>query len=151
MEEESCYTYVLYAPKDDRIYIGISSHPSNRFIAHNHPKNRGYTKKFQPWVLLHLEKFASKSSALQREQELKSHQGRDSIREMIKAVFPCLWPILFYKDKHVGLISGSRRTQVRVLSPLLPETPLHFWRGFLWYVGHSNNLAEWKSLYVPSW
>jgi putative endonuclease len=63
---EQHYTYVIYSPKHDKIYIGYSANPANRFIAHNHPKNKGSTKKFQPWVLIHLEKFDSKQEAMEK-------------------------------------------------------------------------------------
>ena len=84
---EQHYTYVIYAPKHDKIYIGYSSHPANRLIAHNHPQNKGSTKKFQPWVLVHLEKFDSQQQAMEREKQLKSHRGRDFIRELINNIF----------------------------------------------------------------
>ena len=87
MEKEFHYTYVLFAPKSDKIYIGLSTHPANRFIAHNHPKTKGYTKKFQPWVLIHIEKFDDEKLAMKREQELKSHQGRNFIRQRINELF----------------------------------------------------------------
>ncbi|MFP4047364.1 MAG: GIY-YIG nuclease family protein [Bacteroidales bacterium] len=60
MENEIFYKYVIYAPKVDKIYVGISQNPANRLIAHNHPKNKGHTKKFQPWIMIHIEKFDSK-------------------------------------------------------------------------------------------
>ena len=87
MEQTNHYTYVIYAPKADKIYIGVSANPANRFIAHNHPKNKGYTKKFQPWVLVHIEKFDSKKESMDREKQLKSHQGRNFIREIINSHF----------------------------------------------------------------
>jgi len=65
----------------------MSANPANRFIAHNHPENKGYTRQFQPWVLVHLEKFDSKLQAMEREKQLKSHQGRDFIRELINNHF----------------------------------------------------------------
>jgi putative endonuclease len=84
---EAFYTYVIYSPTFDKIYIGMSKNPANRFIAHNHPKSKGYTKKFKPWVLVHLEKFQTQKEAMQREKELKSHKGRDYIRELIEKIF----------------------------------------------------------------
>jgi putative endonuclease len=83
MLQENFYTYVLYAPKTDKIYIGYSANPANRFIAHNHPQSKGYTSKFQPWTLIHIEKFDNKEDAMKREKELKSHRGRDFIRDLI--------------------------------------------------------------------
>ncbi len=53
-----------------------------RLFAHNNlPK--GWTKSFRPWKLIHSEEFTEKSYALKREKELKSHQGRDFIRNDI--------------------------------------------------------------------
>ena len=88
MEKENYYIYVLYAPKADKIYIGFSANPANRFIAHNHPKSKGYTHKFQPWVLIHMEKCDFKKEAMDREKQLKSHQGREFIRRLITRIFP---------------------------------------------------------------
>ena len=87
MEIEICYTYVIYAPRFDKIYIGISENPANRLIAHNHPKNKGYTKKFHPWIIIHIEKFDTKKEAMTREKQLKSHQGRNFIRKLIEVLF----------------------------------------------------------------
>ena len=84
---EQHYTYVIYSPKYDKIYTGYSANPANRFIAHNHSKNKGSTKKFQPWVLIHIEKFESKQQAMDREKQLKSHKGRDFIRKLIEEIF----------------------------------------------------------------
>ena len=84
---EQHYTYVIYSPKHDKIYIGYSANPANRFIAHNHTKNKSSTKKFQPWVLILIEKFESKQEAMDREKQLKSHKGRDFIRELIEEIF----------------------------------------------------------------
>ena len=86
MAEEYFYTYVLYAPASDKIYIGFSANPANRFIAHNHPKSKGYTSKFKPWTLIHIEKFDTKKEAMNRERQLKSHKGRDFIRELIESL-----------------------------------------------------------------
>ena len=83
MIQEYYYTYVLYAPQRDKIYIGFSVNPAKRFIAHNHPNNRGYTSKFKPWILIHVEKFSTKQEAMNREKQLKSHKGRDFIRDLL--------------------------------------------------------------------
>jgi putative endonuclease len=70
------YTYVLYSEKFDKIYIGFTSNLENRIIAHNHPKNKGWTKSFQPWKLVYHETFDSKKRAMVREKQLKSAKGR---------------------------------------------------------------------------
>ena len=74
--------YVIYSDKFEKIYIGITSNPEKRLFAHNNlPK--GWTKNFRPWILVHSEEFNYKSDALKREKELKSHQGRNFIRNEI--------------------------------------------------------------------
>jgi len=37
-----------------------------------------------PWVLVHTEKFTTRSEALRREKQLKSFRGREFIRNLIK-------------------------------------------------------------------
>jgi len=78
------YTYVIYSDKADKIYIGFSSNLKNRLIAHNHPNNKGWTRKFMPWSLLYFETFDNKADAMQREKQLKSAKGRLFIHNMIR-------------------------------------------------------------------
>ncbi|MFA9392804.1 MAG: GIY-YIG nuclease family protein [Prolixibacteraceae bacterium] len=77
------YTYVLYSEKFDIIYIGYTSDIQNRMIAHNHPKNKGWTKSFMPWKLIYSEIYSCKSIAMKREKELKTARGRLFIRNEI--------------------------------------------------------------------
>jgi putative endonuclease len=49
-------------------------------LAHNHPKNKGWTKRFQPWKIFYFEEFSTKKEALFREKELKSGKGREFIK-----------------------------------------------------------------------
>ncbi len=73
------FVYVIYSEEHNKIYIGMTSNLEKRVFAHNNlPK--GWTKSFRPWKLIHSEEYFTKSKALQREKELKSHQGRDFIR-----------------------------------------------------------------------
>jgi putative endonuclease len=78
------FVYAIYSKAFDKIYIGSSSNPEGRLLAHNHPENKGWTKKFQPWMLFHSEEFSSKSDALKREKQLKSFQGRKFLRNLIE-------------------------------------------------------------------
>ncbi|PTN10464.1 GIY-YIG nuclease family protein [Mangrovibacterium marinum] len=76
------HVYVLYSAAHDKIYVGMSTDPEKRLFAHNHlPK--GWTRHYRPWKMVYTEVFSDKYSALKREQELKSHQGRDFIRTKI--------------------------------------------------------------------
>ena len=79
------YTYVLFSSSTGKIYIGFSSNIEARLKSHNDPANRGWTKKYQPWIIVHLEEFENKSKAMLREKELKTARGRKFIRENIIA------------------------------------------------------------------
>jgi putative endonuclease len=65
---ESLYhTYVLYSDVHSKTYVGFTSDLAGRLDAHNHPQNKGWTKRYQPWVLLYSESFPTKSAAMHRE------------------------------------------------------------------------------------
>jgi putative endonuclease len=76
--------YVLYSSTHNKIYIGFSSDVARRLISHNHPKNKGWTSKFKPWVLVYSENFELKSMAMNREKELKCFQGRIFVWNQVK-------------------------------------------------------------------
>jgi putative endonuclease len=76
------YVYVLYSLKFDRIYIGQTNNTSIRLERHNSGKVKS-TKAYIPWELVHYEKFATRSEAMKREKELKTHKGRDYIRKYL--------------------------------------------------------------------
>ncbi|WP_394366220.1 GIY-YIG nuclease family protein [Tenuifilum thalassicum] len=63
--------------------MGYTSDLEARLRAHNHPNNRGWTRRYRPWELVYYEEYTSKRDALTRERELKQHKGRDFIRELI--------------------------------------------------------------------
>ncbi|WP_394351184.1 GIY-YIG nuclease family protein [Draconibacterium mangrovi] len=77
------YTYVLYSSKYHQIYIGYSADPEKRLLSHNDERNTGWTKRYQPWQIIHIEKFETKSEALKREKQLKSSRGRAFIRTLL--------------------------------------------------------------------
>ena len=73
--------YVLHSATSDKIYIGYTTDIENRLLSHNKLATKGWTIKFRPWKLIYSEEFTSKSEAMKREKELKSHQGREYIRK----------------------------------------------------------------------
>lgn len=78
------YIYVLYSEKFDRIYIGQTKNIPKRLIEHNTGLSKS-TKHYLPWKLIYSEEFKTRSEAIKREKELKSHQGREFIRrELLK-------------------------------------------------------------------
>jgi putative endonuclease len=75
--------YVLFSKLHHKIYIGYTADLNQRLIAHNHPNNRAYTKRFQPWIVAYSEIAHSKTEALRREKQLKSAKGRAFIWNLI--------------------------------------------------------------------
>lgn len=72
-------TYILFSEKYDKIYIGYSESIIKRFSSHNYFSRKGYTIRYRPWVVLHVEFYKTKKEALQRELFLKSGKGRELI------------------------------------------------------------------------
>jgi putative endonuclease len=77
------YVYVLYSEAYHKTYIGYTSNLQGRLEAHNHPSNKGYTKRFQPWKIVYSEEFSSQSEALAREKFLKTGAGRNFLKQFI--------------------------------------------------------------------
>ena len=80
------HVYVLCSPLYNKIYIGESSDVGVRFIYHNQGPKKGWTSRYRPQVLVHMEEMADQSAALKREKQLKSAAGRRLIwDEVIKS------------------------------------------------------------------
>lgn len=80
-------TYILYSCKFDKIYIGYTSDLISRYKSHNQFATKGYTIKFRPWIVVHVEFFNMKSEALNREKQLKTSRGRNFIHNSILPYF----------------------------------------------------------------
>ena len=68
--------YILKSLSFDKIYIGYTSNLIQRFYSHNQFATKGYTTRYRPWEVIHVEVFYSKQEALKREKFLKSGAGR---------------------------------------------------------------------------
>jgi len=79
--------YALYSSKFNEIYIGYSTNAENRLASHNHERNKGYTKRYQPWEMVFKEEFKTRSEAMKREKELKTAMGRDYVWKEVKRKF----------------------------------------------------------------
>jgi putative endonuclease len=80
------YTYILFSEKFDKYYIGFTHDLNGRLIAHNHPINKGYTKKYQPWKLVYSKSFENKREPMEFEEYLKSLKSKKAIIDLIKAL-----------------------------------------------------------------
>ena len=67
------YVYVLWSPRVQRFYIGLSENPQRRLAQHNQ-SGRGWTYRHAPWQLVYTECCHNYSLARQRELQLKAQQ-----------------------------------------------------------------------------
>jgi len=78
------YVYAIRNEEKDTIYVGQTNNPERRMIEHN-SKSKHYTGKIVgKWELIYCEECIDRSSAIAREKELKSHRGRDFLKQHIK-------------------------------------------------------------------
>jgi putative endonuclease len=77
------YVYILFSNPHQKTYVGFTSNLEARLTAHNHPKNKGWTKRHMPWVCIRHETFSTKSEAMTRELWFKSGLGRRWIAEKL--------------------------------------------------------------------
>jgi len=75
--------YILYSEKFNKNYTGFTSNLIERFKSHNLLETKGYTLKFRPWTIIHVEFFNSKTEAMKREKYLKTGVGREFIKNLI--------------------------------------------------------------------
>ena len=81
---EEFAVYILYSEKFSKHYTGFTSNLIQRFKSHNLLETKGYTLKFRPWKVIHVEFFNSKTEALKREKYLKTGAGREFIKNLIE-------------------------------------------------------------------
>jgi len=85
------FVYVIISISSGNIYIGQTNNPKRRIDEHNNPligKRNKFTKKDGPWKIIFLEEFLSRTDSIKREKSLKSHKGRDWIKEKIAQRYP---------------------------------------------------------------
>ena len=80
---EEYVVYVLKSLSSDKHYIGYTSNLKSRFKSHNQLEKKGFTTKYRPWRVIHVEFFNSKKDAMQRERFLKSGVGRSWMQNNI--------------------------------------------------------------------
>jgi len=72
------YVYVLRSKETGRRYIGSCADVDDRLRRHNAGESKA-TKHGIPWIVLHVEKFATRSAAMSRERYYKTGRGRDEL------------------------------------------------------------------------
>jgi len=80
------YVYILYSQKLKKKYIGYTENLKNRISQHNGGKVT-FTSKGRPWQLIYYESFCNKLDAQEEERFLKSGQGRERLKFLLKNTF----------------------------------------------------------------
>jgi len=78
------YIYILESKLNKHYYVGSTEDIDKRLEYHNSPKAR-WTKRFQPWVLIHSEEFETRSEAILRERQIKSYKNTSRFLETLNA------------------------------------------------------------------
>jgi putative endonuclease len=79
------YIYIIYSPKSDKYYIGMTCDVARRIGEHNDPSRENkYTLKHLPWELkLSFEVSEQRGEALIVERFLKNQKSRAFIERLI--------------------------------------------------------------------
>ncbi len=59
--------YILYSAKHNKSYVGITTNLIERFKNHQ-ILGKGYTAKYRPWIVVHVEVFDNKKEAMAAEK-----------------------------------------------------------------------------------
>ena len=78
------FVYILQSEKDESFYIGSTENPERRLEKHNLPHS-GYTGRKQPWKIVYIEEYNSKTEAQKRENYIKKMKSKDYILKLISS------------------------------------------------------------------
>ena len=76
--------YILFSSASGMSYVGFTQDLIDRFKSHNELGVGGFTSKFRPWEVVHVEFFETKQDAMKREKYFKSGRGLYLKKEIIK-------------------------------------------------------------------
>ena len=76
--------YILFSEIHRKTYVGFTSDLIGRIRSHNFLANKGFTKKFRPWMVIHVEFYETKQEAVKIEKFYKTGEGRRKIAEILE-------------------------------------------------------------------
>ena len=76
------YVYILKSLKNERYYTGSTNNIERRMLEHMAGKSKA-TKYLQPFKLMVVEEYNSRSEAYNRERYLKTGKGREERNKLI--------------------------------------------------------------------
>ncbi len=78
------FVYALFNQVKNKIYIGQTGNIEKRIADHNKKRGNHFTAKSDgQWILIYKEEAVDRKTALLREKQLKSYQGRQFIKQYI--------------------------------------------------------------------
>ena len=77
------FVYILQSQKDGRYYVGSTQDLSQRLHRHNQGRSK-YTKAKRPWELVYSEELQDRSSAIQRELEIRNRKSKAYIETLVR-------------------------------------------------------------------
>lgn len=78
------YVYILQSETKHRLYIGKTGNLKRRVKEYNDGQNLS-TKAYRPWTIIFYEAYTNSDDAARREKYLKTTQGRQTIRRMLRS------------------------------------------------------------------
>ena len=72
------FLYILFSPKLDKYYIGVSHDPDMRLYYHNRAE-KGWTRRGRPWKLVFKKEFPDKLTAMRWERWLKKQKDKNLV------------------------------------------------------------------------
>ena len=75
--------YVLRSARDGSLYVGYTTDIKKRIAAHNKGSVTS-TKIKRLWKLIFIESYLSQDDALRREKYLKTTQGKNALKHMLR-------------------------------------------------------------------
>ena len=81
---ENFWVYILYSSSHEKTYVGYSNDLERRFWEHNNSKQKSFTSRFKPWVLIYKEEYSTKQAAMQREKWFKTGVGRRLKKKIVE-------------------------------------------------------------------
>jgi putative endonuclease len=69
---EEYVVYILKSLSSNIHYVGYTQNLISRFKSHNSLGRKGFTTRYKPWFVIHVEFYNFKKDAMDREKFLKS-------------------------------------------------------------------------------
>jgi len=79
------HTYILLSEKTGKYYIGSTGNLEDRLSRHSTGRSKA-TFSGRPWKLIWTEEFITRSSAYNREMEIKAWKSHDRIEQLVKRI-----------------------------------------------------------------